>query len=271
MESSSFLNADLLNNLSQQAIQAAIKGQWQNAVDINSEILNKSPKDTEALNRLGKANMELGLIVKSIKTFKTCQKISPNNPIAIKNLQRLQSIQASDKSISKHRLSTPDDFIEDSKTVSTSLINLTSANNILKLSPGHKCTLEIVNNTVNILDSNRIRVGQIEPRLGSRIIRLIDSGNKYIATVKSSDSKKITILIRESFTKSLNKSISSFQNKNISKFPNSNNLEDNIDLEYESPLPISTWSDDGDDDFVEDDQFRPEIHRIIDPESEKIS
>ena len=45
MESSSFLNADLLNNLSQQAIQAAIKGQWQNAVDINSEILNKSPKD----------------------------------------------------------------------------------------------------------------------------------------------------------------------------------------------------------------------------------
>ena len=47
MESSSFLNADLLNNLSQQAIQAAIKGQWQNAVDINSEILNKSPKDIE--------------------------------------------------------------------------------------------------------------------------------------------------------------------------------------------------------------------------------
>ena len=84
MENSSLFNADILNNLSQQAIAAAIKGQWQNAVDINTEILNKSPKNTEALNRLGKSYMELGLMVKSIKTFQICLNISPNNSIALK-------------------------------------------------------------------------------------------------------------------------------------------------------------------------------------------
>jgi tetratricopeptide (TPR) repeat protein len=269
MESSSFFNADILNNLSQQAIAAAIKGQWQNAVAINSEILNKSPKNTEALNRLGKSYMELGLIVKSIKTFQICLNISPNNPIALKNLQRLQSLEAFNQKTVKHMPSTPHDFIEDSKTVTTNLINLTSADHNLKVSPGHKCDIEITNNTVTVLDSDKVQIGQIEPRLGSRIIRLIKCGNEFISTVKSSASNKITIIIRESFTPSPNKSISSFQNKRIRKLPDSNNLDGEIDIENESPLQINTWSDD--DDFEEDDQFRPEIHRIIDPESEKTS
>ena len=69
MENSSLFNADILNKLSQQSIEAAINGQWQKAVDSNLEVLDKSPENTEALNRLGKAYMELGLIVKSIKTF----------------------------------------------------------------------------------------------------------------------------------------------------------------------------------------------------------
>ena len=269
MESSSFFNADILNNLSRKAIAAAIKGQWQNAIDINSEILIKSPKNTEALNRLGKSYMELGLIVKAIETFQKCLNISPNNPITLKNLQRVQSLEALGQKPVKHMMSTPQDFIEDSKTVTTNLINLTSVDHNLKISPGHKCDIEITNNTVTVLDSERVRIGQVEPKLGSRIIRLINYGNTFIATVKSSDSNKITIIIRESFTQSSNKSISSFQNKHIKKLPDPNNLGAEIDIENESTLQINTWSDD--DDFEEDDQFRPEIHRIIDPESEKPS
>ena len=269
MENSSLFNADILNNLSQQAIAAAIKGQWQNAVDINTEILNKSPKNTEALNRLGKSYMELGLMIKSIKAFQICLNISPNNSIALKNLQRLQSLEVFNQKTAKHMLSTPHEFIEDSKTVTTNLINLTSVDHNLKVSPGHKCDIEITNNTVTVLDSDKVRIGQIEPRLGSRIIRLINCGNQYISTVKSSDSNKITIIIRESFTQSSNKSFSSFQNKRMEKLPDSNNLGGEIDIENESSLQINTWSDD--DDFEEDDQFRPEIHRIIDPESEKLS
>ena len=273
MQHSSLFNADILNNLSQKAIACAIKGQWQEAADINSEILNQSPGNTEALNRLGKAYMELGLIHKSIKTFETCLDISPNNPITLKNLKRLQNLAPYDQRTANHALSTPDDFIEDSKTVTTNLINLTSTDNNLKLSPGHKCDFEITNNTVNILDSDKVRIGQLEPRLGSKIIRLIHTGNNYIAIVKSSDSNKITIIIRESYTKSQDKSISSFQKRRVVKLPNSNNLDEGIDLETElSRLHTNTWSDDDDDDdFGEDEQFRPEIHRIINPESEKIS
>ena len=73
--------------------------------------------------------------------------------------------------------------------------------------------------------------------------------------------------MRESFTKSPNTSISPFQNKRTTKLPNANNLEYSVDLENESAPEINTWNND---DLVEEDQFRPEIHRIINPEPEKI-
>ena len=270
MVESNFINLDQLNTLSQKAIDFAIKGKWQEAVDINLEILIESPQNTETLNRLGKAYMELGLVDTSIKTFEKCLEFSPNNPIAIKNLKRLHGLTPYNQKTANHVPPTPHNFIEDSKTVTTNLINLTSSDNNLKVSPGYKCSFEIINNTLNVLDADNLRIGKLEPRLGSRIIKLIDAGNKYIPTVKSSDSNTITIIIRETYTVSSNKSISSFQNKHITKFPNTNNLDDRADLENEpSPTQIDSWSYDDDDDFGEDNQFMPEIHRIINLDSEK--
>ena len=47
MVESNFINLDPLNTLSQKAIDFAIKGKWQEAVDINLEILIESPQNTE--------------------------------------------------------------------------------------------------------------------------------------------------------------------------------------------------------------------------------
>ena len=126
MGSSSFFNANMLQSLSQKAIDCAIKGQWQEVADINSEILNESSGNTEVLNRLRKAYMEPGLIRKSINIFEMRMNISPNNPIALKHLKKLQSLAPSNQRTSNHVPSAPHDFIEDSKTVTTNLINLTS-------------------------------------------------------------------------------------------------------------------------------------------------
>ncbi|MBI2587498.1 hypothetical protein HYW29_01665, partial [Candidatus Amesbacteria bacterium] len=42
------------------AINAAINREWKQAVKINTFLLKQNPKDTDALNRLGRAYMELG-------------------------------------------------------------------------------------------------------------------------------------------------------------------------------------------------------------------
>ena len=43
---------------SEKAIQLAMQNRWQEAADINRQILETFPEDVDTLNRLGKAQME---------------------------------------------------------------------------------------------------------------------------------------------------------------------------------------------------------------------
>ena len=45
---------------SKEAIDLAMQSKWQEAVEINQEILENFPRDVDASNRLGRAYMELG-------------------------------------------------------------------------------------------------------------------------------------------------------------------------------------------------------------------
>ena len=46
--------------LADQAVKLAMQNQWQEAVDVNRQIIDLSPEEGEAWNRLGKAFSELG-------------------------------------------------------------------------------------------------------------------------------------------------------------------------------------------------------------------
>ena len=48
---------------SKEAIALAMQGRWQEAVDINKEIIEDFPDDVDTCNRLGRAYMELGAYV----------------------------------------------------------------------------------------------------------------------------------------------------------------------------------------------------------------
>jgi hypothetical protein len=42
-------------------------------------------------------------------------------------------------------------------------------------------------------------IGEVEPRLGQRLIKLIDSGNEYVAAISALDDTSVRIIIREMF------------------------------------------------------------------------
>jgi len=50
----------LRRQASKEAITLALQGQWKEAIAINLTLIEKFPSDVEALNRLGRAYMELG-------------------------------------------------------------------------------------------------------------------------------------------------------------------------------------------------------------------
>src|SRR3989338_4300800 len=76
---------------SENAIQAALRGKWTEAVDLNAAILRENPNELEALNRLARAYAELGEIAKADSTYRKVLVLDKYNPIAIKNLKRLKA------------------------------------------------------------------------------------------------------------------------------------------------------------------------------------
>ena len=73
----------------QQAVDLALDGLWAEARSLNEDILQYFPDDIEAMNRLAKANLELGNLSTAKKNFEKVLYLSPYNSIAKKNLDRL--------------------------------------------------------------------------------------------------------------------------------------------------------------------------------------
>jgi tetratricopeptide (TPR) repeat protein len=83
--------------LSKKAIDAALKNNWNEAINLNLEILKKQPRDKKAKIRLGRAYMQLKSFAKAKKIFQEVLETDPINTIALKNLQ-----MASQKKVANH-------------------------------------------------------------------------------------------------------------------------------------------------------------------------
>jgi Flp pilus assembly protein TadD len=77
--------------ISQQAINQALAGNWQAAVDLNQEIIKQNPQDIEALSRLAKAYTELGKKTLALKTYRKVLQLDQFNPIAKNNLAKFSA------------------------------------------------------------------------------------------------------------------------------------------------------------------------------------
>jgi len=75
--------------LSEEAVELAMHGQWEEAVVVNKDIIERFPGEVSAYNRLGKAEMELGDLSHAIEAYQKALQIEPTNTIAKKNIARL--------------------------------------------------------------------------------------------------------------------------------------------------------------------------------------
>ena len=73
-----------VDNLEKQAIQAAIKGNWSQAIEFNNQLIKKNPQNIAAFNRLAKALWELGKVSQAKKTYQKVLRFDPYNEIAKK-------------------------------------------------------------------------------------------------------------------------------------------------------------------------------------------
>ncbi|MQF64788.1 tetratricopeptide repeat protein [SAR202 cluster bacterium AC-409-J13_OGT_754m] len=183
-----------------EAIQLALSGKWREAIPVNQMILAYFPEDTEALSRIGKAYLELGDYTKSRKNFQKVLEISPYNSIAKRNLNRLQRLPDTNGNVIKGREVRPQLFIEESgKSGITHLAQTAGEIVLAKIAAGDVVNMKLHDNKLAVLNQEGDRLGFVETRLGSRLVRLMKLGVLYDVAVLRVDGDNVTVIVRETF------------------------------------------------------------------------
>jgi len=182
-----------------QAIALAMQGRWGEAVTINKGIIENFPKDFDAYNRLGRAYVELGEYSLAREAYSQTLKLDAYNAIAQKNLRRL-SLLGERPVIDEGDFDTakPHYFIEETgKAGVVNLYNLAPGEILARMVAGGRVYLKMSGSNLIVENSSRQYLGQVEPRHGQRLVRLMKGGNEYSAAIVSSTEDKLTVIIRE--------------------------------------------------------------------------
>ena len=182
-----------------QAVQAALEADWTRAVDLNTRIIEANADDLEARNRLGRALLETGKLEEAKASYAEVLKAEPNNPIAIRNLARLATLIEHKTKINMTKSKTqPRLFIEDmGKTGILRLINPAPAHIVAKYSPGAEAELRERDGLIAVHARDGELLGFLEPKVGRRLLDLINTGNQYVVAVVSNDQQNPRVAIRE--------------------------------------------------------------------------
>lgn len=191
-----------MQDLKNQAIEAALSGDWNQAISLNEDILKENPDDIEAMSRLAFAQMERGDFKKARTNYEKLLKLDHFNPIALKNLNKLTSIKKrtfkKGSQIPNHPINLANLFLEEiGKTKVVKLKNTAELHILSQLNPGDQVELSIKRRGIVVLDKNGNYLGALPDDLAHRLIQFIKHGNKYQAFVKSSDKNFLAIFIKE--------------------------------------------------------------------------
>ena len=243
----------LKKDLSHDAVNLALQGEWQRATEVNKAILELFSDDVEAMNRLVKALIELGSYEEARKALDKACELAPYNSIAKKNRARLDQLAAdadtdgsSPTQKNKKTAGAPQIFIEESGKSGITVLRNTKGNKaVRRLSTSEQVVLSREKNSVSVRTLDGQQIGQVEPKLGNRLARLMDGGNKYAAAVVTVNDEEVSIIIKETFK---HRSL-----QNVGSFPTRAKEEDRVFLN--ETVARFMRDEEGDDDDEEEENI----------------
>ncbi|MGI8564299.1 MAG: tetratricopeptide repeat protein [Candidatus Dormibacter sp.] len=181
-----------------QAVQCAVDARWEEAADLNRELVDAYGPDESAYNRLGKALTELGKLKDAREAYESALKLNPMNPVARKNAEKLKGLMSAKQALKggtvKVDLSL---FVEEmGKTVVTTL-KAAAGDVCSKVVPGDVAELRVEGDGVEVDTVRGVRVGSLEAKLARRLLKFIQGGNRYQVGVMSCDGSTVKVILRE--------------------------------------------------------------------------
>ncbi len=189
--------------LIEHAQRAALEGRWEDAITLNDQILERSARDVEALNRKGRALLELRRLSAARDAYSDALKTDPANMIARRNLQRLELLYQRPESevAAQDNTAVPlprgNVFIEEvGRTWVDELANPLPVMRLSEVSPGTRLDLEVADGKLYVTDGDE-RLGEIEARVARRPIELIEGGNRFEVYALGISGQSLRVIIRE--------------------------------------------------------------------------
>ena len=171
--------------LYQDALDASLANTWDDAIALNQEYLDRFPRDAEALNRIGRAYIELGKLGAARESYLEALKADPANMIARRNLQRLETIHKSD------------DTEETGKTWIDDLAHPVEVDILAQVAPGDELDLVVDGERVYVKTLEGVELGQVDQAIGSRMAKLQAIGHEFVAYALGQTMGSLRFIIRE--------------------------------------------------------------------------
>lgn len=191
---------DSASALTKKAIDASLKGSWKEAIEYNSSILEKSPKDLDAKIRLGRAYLQFKEFSKAKRIFKEVLETDPINPVALKNYK-----QASEHKLENNSNATidPKSLLKEPGTTAEISVQIQAkgitSNNF---SPAEALVLKILKNKADIYKRDaklqEMLVGTISTDIVRRLNSAKNKGGTVTANFISGNDNVINIILHAS-------------------------------------------------------------------------
>jgi hypothetical protein len=141
----------------------------------------------------------MGQVEEAVEAYQGTLKLNPVNPIAQKNLAKLQAVRSGKAPVPTSRARVDvDAFIEETgKTALTALHVHTEGDPCAKVAGGDPVKLIVNGDTMNVETSRGVNLGHLEHAMGRRLIKFIEGGNRYSGAVATCDGSAVRIIIRE--------------------------------------------------------------------------
>lgn len=186
------------------ARRAALEGNWDEAIALNRQLIERDPRDTEAYNRLGRALLEYKDFTGAYEAYSGALKSDPANLIARRNLQRLELLRqrkeedAAEGDTAGSVFPRTLVFIEEvGKTWVDELANPAPMDQLAEVYAGQQLALTIEGDRLVVVRPDGTRVGEIEAKTAERIIELMNGGNQYEVYALGLSSVSLRVILRE--------------------------------------------------------------------------
>lgn len=186
------------------AVKYAIENRWEEAYRENKRLLADNPNDIDTFNRIAHALVKLGKFKKAKDYYQKVIKADKTNPIALKNLKRLETISkgAASKNLSSVQNGSPMDFqgvfIEEAgKTKTVDLKNVADKKTLSLLQPGDVVMLTVKRSKIFVVMPDKTYIGVLPDNIGMRMITFVNGGNEYSVCIKAVADNSATVFLKE--------------------------------------------------------------------------